>query len=155
VPELECIKTLAGTLPPDRPVIDLMEHTAWFKRIPLYDTILWKFTHPRNYEFHKKWWALVNFAFEMWEPKSNQGKLFDTFRHEITIMAGHYEVVCSLGNYDVKKVPKSISWASMTEDEFPRFYDATKDVVWDHVFSLIDTHSREEFEKVALELSSF
>lgn len=163
MPELECQKKLAGSLPPDRAVIDLMEHTAWFKRIPLHNTILWKFTHPRNYEFHKKYFALLDFAFGHWEPSTLHGKRYagvvplkskSRFRKDLTVLAGYFEQEIRLDG-SLRVVAKSISWSSMSEEEFVSLYESTKDVIWDRIFSRMDTYNREAFEDIALELSSF
>ena len=72
----------------------------------------------RNYEFHKKFFALLNLCFE------NQEKIkdFDSFRSYITMKAGYYTRI------DTDKgafyLPKSISFGSMDEVEFNALYDA-------------------------------
>lgn len=163
MPELECIKTLAGSLLPDRAVIDLMEHTAWFNRIPLHNTILLKFTHPRNYEFHKKYFALLDFAYGHWEPATLHGRRYagvvplkskSRFRKDLTVLAGYFEQEIRIDG-SLRVVAKSISWAQMDEAEFSSLYESTKDVIWDRIFSHMDTYSREDYESVCLELMSF
>lgn len=158
MPDIECKTELAGSVPPETKVIIPTEPCTWLERLKLHAPVILKLTHPRNYPFFKKWWALVLFAYEQWEPDDTgipYRKSKDTFRKEITILAGHYEVVASLSGNTVKKVAKSISWANMTEEQFAEFYDLTKDVVWERIFQHVQTYDRDEFERVALELSSF
>jgi len=98
-----------------------------------------KLTRVRNYEFFKKWWALIDYAFDMWEPPEagegsawreaiNVEKNKDRFRKDITILAGFYEATYRL-NGDVRIEAKSISFGSMSEDEFEELYTKTIDVV--------------------------
>jgi hypothetical protein len=92
-------------------------------------------TKIRNYAFHKKFFAMLNTAFALWEPPRCEWsgiqaeKDFDTFREQVTITAGfHYVVVDIRGNARVR--PKSISFASMDDDEFARVYRAVFNVCW-------------------------
>ena len=94
-----------------------------------------KVTRMRNVQFHRKWWALVNYAYDCWTPdESNQvgEKNFDRFRKDIIILAGFYERYVRL-NGETRIEPKSISFASMSEDEFSDLYTKTVDVIIKHV----------------------
>ena len=74
----------------------------------------------RNYEFHKKYFALINIAFENQE----HFELFDDLRDYITVKSGyHRKVVMPNGYVDIK--PKSISFSSMDEIEFDDLYQKT------------------------------
>lgn len=101
----------------------------------------------RNYQFFRKWWALVNFAFDYWEPpnlpddpdrtwlrKVAPQKSKDRFRKDLTILAGYYDAHYRLDG-SVRIEAKSISFGSMTEDEFEKLYSATIDVVLKHVLT--------------------
>jgi len=99
-----------------------------------------KFVKMRNGPFFRKWWDLVNFAFENWEPPTSgnlkyQGqpvqKSMERFRKEVTILAGHYDVTVDYKG-SIRKEAKSISFASMSEDEFARFFSATVDAILLH-----------------------
>lgn len=149
-------KVKAGSLPPDTAVLVPIAKNEWFEKLKFGIACLLKISVPRNYKFHKKWFVLANFAFDNWEPDEKESvKNFDTFRNEITILAGHYEVVCSLGANEVKRVAKSISWAKMTEEEFSTFYDCTKDVVWKRVFDGTSKYTPQELDRVLNELMNF
>ena len=96
---------------------------------------------PRNSRFHRKFFALLNLGFDHWEPgrkhKQYKGmpvaKNFDHFRKEVTILAGFYEQTFDLeGN--MKLEAKSISFASMEDDEFEAVYSAVLNVLLEKVF---------------------
>ena len=101
----------------------------------------------RNYRFHCKYFALVTLAFEHWEPSvleetgkerdTEPEKNIDQFRKELTILAGYYDTFYRL-NGDIKIEAKSISFASMSEDEFEQLYSNTIDVILKHIFTQWD-----------------
>lgn len=89
-------------------------------------------TRMRNYEFHKRWFALANYAFEMWSdikgPMEYRGQQiqpnFNRFRKDLTILAGYYETVFNVRG-EMRLEAKSLSFGSMGQDEFERLYSAT------------------------------
>ncbi len=91
------------------------------------------FKRVRNYEFHKKYFALIQFAFDYWEPENQVGeKNFNQFREDIIILAGYYHRYIRLDSTTRIKA-KSISFAKMSEDEFEKLYTKTIDVVIKHI----------------------
>ncbi len=88
-------------------------------------------TRVRNYQFHKKYFALLNIAFDYFDPDEGE-KSFDQFREDIIILSGHYEQYVRL-NGDIRTVAKSISFASMDEDTFEELYSATIDVILKYI----------------------
>jgi hypothetical protein len=71
----------------------------------------------RNYEFHKKFFALINLCHE------NQDifDYYDDTREYLTIKAGYYrKIMMPNGNIQVRA--KSISFATMDEIEFEELY---------------------------------
>lgn len=103
-------------------------------------------TKPRNYEFLKKYFALLNTAFELWESPDGVIKSFDNFRDEVTIGAGYYEQVWSIGGI-LKLIPKSISFSKMDEAEFEKVYSNTIDYILWHVLPKHDRKSLIEAEE--------
>ena len=125
-----------------------------------------KLTRVRNYEFHKKWFALVQYAYENWGgpiwetsnlPVSKRSypryadekrkalsvephKDFDRFRKDITILAGYYDATYRL-NGEVRLEAQSISFGAMSEDEFEKLYSATIEVIVKHVLTHLDGDS--------------
>jgi len=109
------------------------------KKIKSMEPVRVTLKRPRNYEFHKKWFALLNFAYDYWEPPHNLvgHKNFDRFRKDIIILAGYYDTVVRLDG-STRVEPKSISFGSMSEDDFEKLYDATIEVVCQHVLRQYD-----------------
>ena len=123
------IKTTARTLMP------ASDHDAeLLKHIKIGQPTKLTFKRVRNYQFHKKLFALLNLAFSYWEPDNNQvgEKNFDQFREDIIILCGFYEQWIRLDG-STRVVAKSISFASMSEDEFEKLYAKTIDVIIKHV----------------------
>lgn len=96
-------------------------------------------TRMRNIRFHRKFFALLNYAFDAWEPEAKlyKGlpveKSFDQFRADITILAGYYETAVRLDG-TVRVTPKSIAFHRMDEDEFEKLYSAVIDVLLQRIF---------------------
>lgn len=84
-------------------------------------------TKPRNYEFHKKYWALINMVYDNQELFDN----VDDMRAEITIKAGFFTTYHGLDG-SIKKKANSISFAEMDGFEFQEMYEKTKDVICIH-----------------------
>lgn len=107
------------------------------------------FKRVRNYDFHKKYFALLNLAFDYWEPPiamsmdevkagtfdpslEQPEKNFDRFRKDVCILCGFYDSSYRI-NGEVRLEAKSISFANMSEDEFENLYTKTVDVIVKHV----------------------
>lgn len=74
-------------------------------------------TKPRNYTFLKKFMAMLTVAFENQEQFGD----FETFRYEVTVLAGYYTEHQHLDGTITKRA-KSISFAGMDEIEFGEVY---------------------------------
>lgn len=86
---------------------------------------------PRNYQFLKKFFALINAGYSLLPERSQNGfRSVDGFRQYVTVAAGYYDVFFSPRLQEFVEIPKSISFASMSEDEFSDCYNAIKDVIW-------------------------
>ena len=103
------------------------------------ETVRLTLVRPRNIKFHRKYFALLNLAFDYWEPpqgKDMEGvtaqRNFDRFRGDIAILCGYYDATYRL-NGDVRLEAKSISFGSMSEDTFEDLYSKTINVVIDRV----------------------
>ena len=94
----------------------------------------------RNAKFHRKFFALLNFAFEHWEPsrkyKTYRGKPvaknFERFRSDIIIMAGFYEQTFGLDGR-MRVQAQSIAFDKMDDAEFEALYNAVADAILQHV----------------------
>lgn len=111
----------------------------------------------RNYQFHKKLFALLNFAFENWEPTeaTYKGQVvhknFDQFRNDVTVLAGYGETTMTL-KQEIRVVAKSISFGSMDQDEFDALYGAIVNTILKHILT---NYSRDDLDAVMEQLLGF
>ena len=99
----------------------------------------------RNYEFHKKYFALINCAWSLQsEQRQKQFKNVNLFRKSIELSAGHCELVYSHKLREFIEVPKSIAFDKVDEAEFQEIYKSVRNVI-DMVFCKNITI--EDFEK--------
>jgi len=83
----------------------------------------------RNPAFHRKVFAFFNFCFEYWCGQNaglkflNESAQFDTFRRQLTVLAGYYDTSYKLDG-SVRIEPKSLSYGEMKQDEFEHCYSA-------------------------------
>lgn len=115
----------------------------------------------RNIKFHRLFFALLNFAFDMWDPPAEREfrgqkieKNFERFREEVLILAGHFTPTYSLDG-SLKLEAKSIAFANCDELEFRGVYSAVLDVVWERIFRQADFRSKEEVEAVVGQLLAY
>lgn len=112
------------------------------------------FSRPRNAKFHRKYFALLDILFEIFNPPpivSQGGKPMpyepvmknrERFRKDIAIACGHYFLVVNIRG-EVRAEAKSISFASMDEVEFAALYNRTLDYGLQKIAKL---HSRDQIE---------
>lgn len=79
---------------------------------------------PRNYKFHKKFFALLELAFNNQEAYSNK----EDMREDLIIEAGYYRLTENIHSQTVKKA-KSISFSQMDEAEFSELYNSVVNVL--------------------------
>ena len=72
--------------------------------------------HPRNYDFHKKYFALIKLGFENQERYKNK----DHYRYVMQMKAGFYDSVET--DKGTIWLPKSVSFSSMESHEFMDLY---------------------------------
>lgn len=119
-----------------------------------------EFVIPRNAKFHRKFFSMLNFAFDSWEPKRTRktykgkevAKNFERFRKDVLIMAGFYDQTFDLrGN--MKLEAHSISFASMDDAEFEQVYSAVATVILEHVLN--GYSGREELDRVVDQMMGY
>ena len=115
----------------------------------------------RNVKFHRKFFSLLRLAFDAWEPaevRTWRGeplrKDFDQFRHDILILAGHFDAHYGVDG-TAKLVARSVSFANCSESAFRDIYGAVLDVVWDRVLRYGGYDSKDEVENVLNELLAY
>ena len=116
------------------------------------------FKRVRNYKFHKKYFALLDFAFEQWEPRGNLtykgmpvAKNKDRFRKDLIILAGFYDSTVNIRS-EVRLEAKSISFSQMDEIEFEALYSTTIDVILSRILT---KYTRQDLDNVINQLLAF
>jgi len=94
------------------------------KRIKVGDFLECEIKKPRNYMFHKKFFALLNMVYQNQERYNN----IDHLRNDITIEAGYYTLRHNLEGKDVYEAD-SISFSKMNEETFSEYYSKCLDVI--------------------------
>lgn len=114
----------------------------------------------RNYKFHKKFFAMLNLAFQYWEPDSKEflgleiEKDFNFFRKQIIILSGHFRQVFNLdGTFALEA--KSISFANMDDIEFESLYKSVFNVVWKMILRYKGFENESDAESAILDFMNF
>jgi hypothetical protein len=113
-----------------------------------------------NVAFHRKLFALLNLAFETWEPegKTYRGnqmqKNFESFRKEIIVLAGFYDAYYSVSG-EVRFDPHSLSFKECEDDKRGLVYKAILGVVWDRILRHANYLSEAEVDRVVNKLLAF
>lgn len=142
---------LGALVPVDQEGIDCIQ------KIKVGEGFAAKISKHNNIKFHRKMFALANFAYEHWAPidKEYNGvkveKNFDQFRSDITILAGFYTTSIRL-NGDIRFNAKSWSFANMQDDEKEKLYSSIINVVLKHILT---GYTKDNLENTIEELLRF
>lgn len=137
---LYCTNTTGGLIP------NYDEDYDEKKRLKIGQIYKVKITQVRNYHFHRKYFALINCAWEYLTEKQTFffGENIECFRKTVEISAGNSDKVYSIDRKEWIEQAKSISFDQMDELAFSNLYDRVKDVLF-AVF--LKNISEEEFMK--------
>ena len=128
MPNLDFTKTHAGLIPANE------KASEWFHKQKSGSPINILVSSPRNAGFHRKFFAMLNIAYENheWpEIDTKYGKAkcsFEMFRSYVTVKAGHYTVELTPSG-EVRATPKSISFGNMEQEEFEQLYSDVLDLI--------------------------
>lgn len=130
------MRSEVGLLPADSPTRE------WFSKLKIGKTVIANVSAPRNPAFHRKFFALLQYAFEYWSEMKGgieyKGQLvqpdFERFRKDITILAGRYRPVVNIKG-EVRVEADSISFARMSQEEFEKLYSQVIQVLLTRVFT--------------------
>lgn len=122
------LKKLGGALVPDTD-----EDAEKLLRFKQGEVAMVKITKPRNHKFHRKFFALLSIGYDAFNPP-NGIKNREQFREDITILAGYYEQYVRLDG-TIRTVAKSISFGSMSQEDFDKLYSAVIDVLLQKVLT--------------------
>lgn len=121
------------------------------------ETIRADIKRPRNIAFHRKYFALLDVLYNIFEPKpvSHGGEVAqknrDRFRKDIAIATGHYTLVVNIKN-EVRAEADSISFSKMDETQFSELYSRTLDY---GLQKIATGKSREQVENWVDQIMSF
>lgn len=119
-------------------------------KLKLGDIIHFDVKKLRNPDFHRKYFALLNFLYDHFEPVTGE-KNFSQFREDATILAGYYEQHVRL-NGDTRTVAKSISFGAMSAEDFEKLYSNTINVGLKYI---VKNYAREDLDNVLNNLMEF
>ena len=151
--ELFAIKKL-GTMKPFA-----AEDADKFSELTEGQTYRIKVSRPRNVQFHRKYFALLNLVFENMphdysvETQAGQTVFIKSVTEllwHIKMQLGHYETKTTIGGR-VTYEAKSISFASMDEHDFAKFYDSSIDIILKYF--LVGSNKEELEEAVIIEFT--
>lgn len=102
------------------------------KKLKVGETYVAEIKLHRNSSFHRKYFALINLAWEYLPEKQTEGFRGnkELFRKYCEVAAGFCEPFYSPARKEWVEVPKSISFSSMDEAEFIDLYERVKDVIF-------------------------
>lgn len=132
--EVTMVKVPGGLAPYDDEAKELMN------KIKQGRPVRCKLVRIRSWEFHKKFFALIGFAYDLWSDTMEPGEMevrgekltvlpnIDRFRKDLTILAGYYEATFTLKG-EMRLEAKSISFDSMDQDEFEKLFSRVIDVI--------------------------
>lgn len=109
------------------------------KKLKMNEVYSVEIKRPRNYEFLKKYFALLNLAFQNQDTFTN----FENFRAEVIKYSGYYTEYLTLKG-EVEYRAKSISFAKMSKSEFESLYSASLTVILTYV---LQHNTKEEIEQ--------
>lgn len=125
--------------------------------IKLGETVHVEIKRPRNIGFHRKFFAMLSFAFDHWEPAEQDyngravGKNKDVFRAWCIAKAGYYDLALTPDG-KVKAEPKSIKFSKMGESEFEALYNDVVNVV---LSGVLTNYKRADLDDVVERLCRF
>lgn len=104
------------------------------------ETVLVEVRRPRNVQYHRKFFAMLGFAYVHWEPEPVEykgvkvGKNLDVFRSWCIARAGYYDLSITPDG-KVRAEPKSMAFANMDQLQFEKLFNDVANVVLKYVLT--------------------
>jgi hypothetical protein len=133
------------------------ESHEYLRKLKLGDVLKVSVTRANNPKFHRKLMALFQVGYEAWEPGEHTykgeviAKNFDQFRNDCTVLAGYFDSAVTLKG-EVRLTAKSLSFASMSQDEREKLYSAVIDVLLQRV---LRNYTRDDLDNVVNRIVGF
>ena len=120
------------------------EEVEKIKRFKVGKVIKCEVAEMRNGQFHRKYWSLVNTAFDMWSanaiPRQHNGMdvrlCKEVFQKDLMLLTNYCSPVAHIGGLGY--MADSISFAKMTQETFEKLYSDTIDVILQKVLPGLD-----------------
>ena len=135
-----------GTLAPDD-----ADSISALQKIKIGQVVSGEFKRKRNYEFLKKYMALIDFTYDQLDYDEQQVTKLDC-RKQIEMAAGFRREVVSVFTGEVRWEPVSISFDSMDQDTFDDLYDKVCTVITNLV---LKEYTRADIDRVMGEIARF
>jgi hypothetical protein len=129
-------RTLSGLAAADAEALDAL------KKLTLGSSVTVEIKRPRNTGQHRLYWALCTLVADHHQELSTAEQVHET----IKLLTGHCDVVALRSTGEVVRVPRSISFNRMSNEEFVAFFRKAKDVVCEHL--LPGVHLKEVEDEV-------
>lgn len=116
-----------------------------------------KVTRVRSLPFHRRFFAMLDVAFDAWEPENAAyaGKVAikskERFRKDLLVLAGYYQTTVNLKG-EVRLEAESMNFASMDEDRFHDVYNRVVDVV---LTKILTNYARDDLDNVVDRMMGF
>lgn len=118
------------------------------KKLKLGVTYAAEIKPARNFQFLKKYFSLINAAWEFLPESQQKGfREKELFRKYVEVAAGHCDLFYSPIRKEWVEVPRSIAFDKMDEAEFEDLYTRVRNVI-DAILAPFIT--QEDFERVLL-----
>jgi hypothetical protein len=128
-----------------------------FERLKPNEVYKAEITKPRNIEYHKRFFALLNMAYKNYEQPEifHNGirvfRSFERFRSDVIISCGYWDLGLNKNN-KVIQIAKSISFAKMEQVEFEELFSKAIDVILHEYLTYYD---EEDMNKLVEQVLSF
>lgn len=149
--ELMVRKLYDKLVPIDGIGLDVMDH------LPMNGEFKAVLTRPRNLGFHRKFFALLDVAYEAWEEPDLEHKGVkimknrERFRKDIIIQCGFYDLSVGIDGR-VRCDAKSMSFSKMDEIEFEQLYNTAIDVI---LTKVLTHYSRDDLDRIVRNVLGF
>lgn len=117
------------------------------RKIKVGSVVRARIVQPRNVRFHRKFFALLNAAWDcLTERQRANLRSKDTFREQLLITSGFSEPLYDMGGQKFQERAKSISFAKMDEPAFNEVYNRVLDTIL--TILVADGVSEEQFDYI-------
>lgn len=106
-----------------------------------------EWSSPRNGKHHRKLFALLQLVAENSEVYDTPEKALIA----VKLCSGYFDLMADPQTGEIVKVPKSISYESMGQEDFDQFYSRALDGVLQHILPQMDKETAERLMDMVVE----